>query len=201
MLRKRAFLGVLLFAWVPFIVRAVQIYVTANYPQVASILGADGRDVPRLPRAAGLLRLHRDDLRRRRADRQRPARQRAADLPVEAADADGVHRRQGGGAVRLPAARDLGPGAAAAVPAGDVRGQLRLPAEEPVPLPGDHGRLLPAGAARDVHDAGAVVAVEEQPLRRHPLRRHHLLHRRRSTARCSRSPATRRCRGSRSART
>ena len=34
-----------------------------------------------------------------------------------------------------------------------------------------------AGAARDLHDAGAVVAVEEQPLRRHPLRRHHLLHR------------------------
>jgi ABC-type transport system involved in multi-copper enzyme maturation permease subunit len=35
MLRKRLFLGLLLFAWVPFIGRAVQIYVTANYPQVA----------------------------------------------------------------------------------------------------------------------------------------------------------------------
>src|SRR3990170_673091 len=35
MLRKRAFLGVLLVAWLPFVVRAVQIYVTANYPQVA----------------------------------------------------------------------------------------------------------------------------------------------------------------------
>jgi ABC-2 type transport system permease protein len=35
MIRKRAFLGLILFAWVPFIVRAVQIYVTANYPQVA----------------------------------------------------------------------------------------------------------------------------------------------------------------------
>jgi ABC-2 type transport system permease protein len=35
MIRKRAFLGLLLFAWFPFIVRAVQIYVTANYPQVA----------------------------------------------------------------------------------------------------------------------------------------------------------------------
>ena len=31
MLRKRAFLGLLLFAWRPFIVRAVQIYVTTNY--------------------------------------------------------------------------------------------------------------------------------------------------------------------------
>ena len=35
MIRKRAFLGLLLFAWFPFLVRAVQIYVTANYPQVA----------------------------------------------------------------------------------------------------------------------------------------------------------------------
>jgi ABC-type transport system involved in multi-copper enzyme maturation permease subunit len=35
MLRKRTFLGLLLFAWFPFIVRAVQVYVTANYPQVS----------------------------------------------------------------------------------------------------------------------------------------------------------------------
>jgi ABC-type transport system involved in multi-copper enzyme maturation permease subunit len=35
MIRKRAFLGLLIFAWGPFVVRAVQIYVTANYPQVA----------------------------------------------------------------------------------------------------------------------------------------------------------------------
>src|SRR5919107_2101264 len=35
MIRKRTFLGLLIFAWFPFIVRAVQIYVTANYPQVA----------------------------------------------------------------------------------------------------------------------------------------------------------------------
>lgn len=33
MLRKRMFLGVLIFAWIPFIVRAVQIYVAANFPQ------------------------------------------------------------------------------------------------------------------------------------------------------------------------
>ena len=41
-----------------------------------------------------------DDLRRRRADRQRSPRERAADLPVEAADADRLHFRQGRGAVR-----------------------------------------------------------------------------------------------------
>ncbi len=35
MIRKRMFLGLLLFAWSPFVVRAVQIYVTTNYPQAA----------------------------------------------------------------------------------------------------------------------------------------------------------------------
>jgi ABC-type transport system involved in multi-copper enzyme maturation permease subunit len=35
MIRKRAFLGVLLFAWLPFIIRAVQIYISTNFPQAA----------------------------------------------------------------------------------------------------------------------------------------------------------------------
>jgi ABC-type transport system involved in multi-copper enzyme maturation permease subunit len=34
MLRKRAFLGLLLFAWGPFIARVVQVYVTTNYTQL-----------------------------------------------------------------------------------------------------------------------------------------------------------------------
>ena len=34
MIRRRVFLGVLLFAWIPFVVRAVQIYLAANYPQM-----------------------------------------------------------------------------------------------------------------------------------------------------------------------
>jgi ABC-type transport system involved in multi-copper enzyme maturation permease subunit len=42
MLRKRAFLGMLLFAWVPFIIRAVQLYAAANYPQ-ASMLAPDAK--------------------------------------------------------------------------------------------------------------------------------------------------------------
>ena len=37
MIRKRAFLGLLLMAWFPFLIRAVQIYLTANYPQLAMI--------------------------------------------------------------------------------------------------------------------------------------------------------------------
>jgi len=35
MVRKRVFLGLLVFAWLPFVVRAVQIYVTTNFPQTA----------------------------------------------------------------------------------------------------------------------------------------------------------------------
>jgi ABC-type transport system involved in multi-copper enzyme maturation permease subunit len=35
MIRKRAFLGVLIFAFLPFIIRAVQIYLSTNFPQVA----------------------------------------------------------------------------------------------------------------------------------------------------------------------
>jgi ABC-2 type transport system permease protein len=37
LLKKRAFLGLLLFAWIPFIVRAVQIYVSANFPQATML--------------------------------------------------------------------------------------------------------------------------------------------------------------------
>lgn len=36
-IRKRMFMGLLIFAWIPFVVRAVQLYISANYPQ-ASIL-------------------------------------------------------------------------------------------------------------------------------------------------------------------
>jgi ABC-type transport system involved in multi-copper enzyme maturation permease subunit len=35
MFRKRVFLGLLLFAWMPFVVRAVQIYLAENFPQMA----------------------------------------------------------------------------------------------------------------------------------------------------------------------
>jgi ABC-2 type transport system permease protein len=38
MIAKRAFLGLLLLAWIPFFVRAVQIYAAANVPQAGQIL-------------------------------------------------------------------------------------------------------------------------------------------------------------------
>src|SRR3954468_5522580 len=37
MIRKRIFLGILLIAWGPFLVRAVQIYFSTNYPQAAML--------------------------------------------------------------------------------------------------------------------------------------------------------------------
>ncbi|MEN3340105.1 MAG: type transport system permease protein [Acidobacteriota bacterium] len=37
MLRKRIFLGLLVGSWVPFVIRAVQIYLAANYPQFSVI--------------------------------------------------------------------------------------------------------------------------------------------------------------------
>jgi ABC-2 type transport system permease protein len=43
MIGRRAFLAVLLFAWLPFVVRAVQIYISSNYPQVAAMLAPDAR--------------------------------------------------------------------------------------------------------------------------------------------------------------
>ena len=63
-----------------------QIYVADELP-AGGVPRADRRDVPRVPRAAEHLRVLRHRLRRRRPDRQRSPRQRAADLPVEAADA------------------------------------------------------------------------------------------------------------------
>ena len=35
MIRRRTFMGLLIFAWIPFVVQAVRIYITANYPQVS----------------------------------------------------------------------------------------------------------------------------------------------------------------------
>ena len=43
MIRKRAFIGLLLFAWFPFVVRAVQIYFASNYAQVEALLAPDAK--------------------------------------------------------------------------------------------------------------------------------------------------------------
>ena len=43
MLSRKWFLGLLLFAWVPFIVRTVQIYAVTMYPQAGQVLPVDAR--------------------------------------------------------------------------------------------------------------------------------------------------------------
>jgi ABC-type transport system involved in multi-copper enzyme maturation permease subunit len=43
MLRKRIFIGLMVFAWVPFIVYAVLIYFAANYPQTAAWFSPDAK--------------------------------------------------------------------------------------------------------------------------------------------------------------
>jgi hypothetical protein len=70
---KRVFIGMMLWAWAPFVVRAVQIYVS-QLPQ-ASFLAPRARPSASssISRAVRLLRHH---LRRRRPDRQRSPRQR-----------------------------------------------------------------------------------------------------------------------------
>jgi ABC-2 type transport system permease protein len=37
LIRRRMFMGLLIFAWLPFVIRAVQIYVTTNFPQAAML--------------------------------------------------------------------------------------------------------------------------------------------------------------------
>src|SRR5512143_3818443 len=41
-IRKRQFLGLLVLAWIPFAVRAVQIYLAANYPQATFLAASAG---------------------------------------------------------------------------------------------------------------------------------------------------------------
>lgn len=41
MVAKRAFLGLMLFAWIPFVVRCFQLYFVANYPQAGSLVPVD----------------------------------------------------------------------------------------------------------------------------------------------------------------
>ena len=52
-LRERKFLGLLLVAWLPFLVRSVQLYVAANYEQAAALLAPTPATFSFLLAAAG----------------------------------------------------------------------------------------------------------------------------------------------------
>ena len=137
LLGKRAFIALLLLSWIPFLVRAVQIYAATNLPQ-AAMFCRRRQDVPAVSRAAGSVPVLHHGLRRRRPHRHRSPRQCAADLPVEAVDATGVHLRQARHPDDVPAPGHLGAGAPAARRPDPVLGQLRVLPRQPVSVPGDH---------------------------------------------------------------
>ena len=124
--RKRAFIALLLLSWLPFLVRAVQMYAAANFPQMAFFAPTAETFRQFLDQQDGV-RLLRHRVCRRRPHRERPPRQRAADLSVEAADPGRVRLRQVRHSGDLPAAGDVGAGDAAAHRADGVLGQLRVP--------------------------------------------------------------------------
>ena len=171
---KRVFIGVMLWAWAPFVVRTVLIYVASNFR--SRVPRAQRRDVPRVPGSARPVRVLRHALRGRRPDRQRSSRQRAAAVFVEADDARGIHRRQAGDLVHLPRVGDVSARDGAAADPGDLRRQLHLRAQQPLPLAGHHAVLARAGAGGVDDDARAVVDVEERPLRGGDVRRLVLLY-------------------------
>ena len=181
MIRKRAFMGLMILAWGPFVVRAVQIYVTANYPQVAMFAPTAETFrqfleqqaifvfIVTIYAGAGLIA----------NDRRANALQIYLSKPLMRSE-----YIAGKAAILFAFVLfvTLVPALLLLAAPGAVCRQLRVPEEEPVPVSGDHRGVAAAGDARDLHDAGAVVAVEEQPLCRHSLRRHHLLHRRPCTS-------------------
>src|SRR5262245_53930733 len=136
---------------------------------------AVGRHVSPVPRSAGDVRVLRHGLRRRRPDRQRPPRERAANLSVEAADAPRVRIRQACDPRDVSAARHLGARDRAADRADVVRRQLHVSQEQSVPVPGHYRVHVHRGAAGGDDHACPVVTLEQQPLRGHPLRGCHLL--------------------------
>ena len=86
-IRRRAFLGLMLFALGPFVVRAVQLWISSNYPQ-ASILAPSAETFRQFLEQQDFFVFVITVYIGCRPHRQRPPRQRAADLPLEAVDAD-----------------------------------------------------------------------------------------------------------------
>ena len=166
---RRAFIGLLLVSWVP-VRRPRGPALCRRQPAPGGVSRADSGDVPSVPQPAGRLPVLHHRLCRRRAHRQRQAGQRPADLPLQAVDPHRVRLRQAGHSLRLPAARHLGAGAAAAGRADSLCRELHVSDGQPLPVSRDHAVFLHPGVDRGAGDAGAVVALEEQPLRRHPLR-------------------------------
>ena len=83
MLAKREFLGLLLIAWLPFIVRAVQMYIAANCPQ-ATMLAPTAETFRQFLEQQGVFTFFITIFTGAGLTRERPAGERPANLPVEA---------------------------------------------------------------------------------------------------------------------
>ena len=182
---RSAFLGLLLLSWFPFLVRAVQIYAAANLPQAAFLAPTPETFRQFLEQqeifvffvtvyvGAGLIA----------NDRRANALQIYLSKPLTRAE-----YIFGKLAVLMAFLLLVTwvPAIVLLVVQIVFAGNFTFFREQPVPVSGDHAVRVRRGADGRRRDARAVVAVEEQPLRRHPVRGGHLLHARRSTA-CSRA--------------
>ena len=165
---KKAFLGLLLLSWLPFFVRAVQIYAAANFPQARRSSRAtpetfrqflDQQDIfvffVTVYVGAGLIA----------NDRRANALQIYLSKPLTRV---GVHRRQARRSSRRSCCSVTWvPAIVLLIAAGDVRRQLRRSSRAIcICFPRSRCSRFIAGADGVGGDARAVVAVEQQPLRR-----------------------------------
>ncbi len=175
MIRKRVFLGLLLMSWMQFLGRAIALWFAENVPQTAQLLAPSAetfRDfldkqgffvfVVTIYVGAGLIA----------NDRRANALQIYLSKPLLRTE------YIAGKAAVLFAFLSL----VTWVPALLLlliqvmfAGNFAFLKANLFLFPADHGRLAAAGPARDLHHAGAVVALEKQPLRRDSLFRHPVL--------------------------
>jgi hypothetical protein len=157
-LAKKSFIALMLMAWFPFIVRAVQIYAAAPAAGGVSQMTAETcrQFLDRQQIFVFFVTVYIGS-----GYRQRPPRQCAADLPVEAAHQRRIHLRQARRVDDVPVARHLGAGNRAADRANRLRRQLHVLPRQHLPVSGDHRVFLHHGDDGRGADAGAVVALEQ----------------------------------------
>ena len=172
LLAKRLFLLVLLFAWSQFVVRAVLLYLSANFPSMELIAPSAQtfRDffdqqgffvfVVTVYAGAGLIA----------NDRRANALQIYLAKPLTRAE---YVAGKAGVLVVFLLLVTWAPAMLLLVLQGDVRRQPRVRAREPVPSAGDDGVRAARGAGGVVRNARPVVALDQRPLRRNALRGRH----------------------------
>ena len=174
-LAKRSFIALMLMAWAPFVVRAVQVYVAATFQQ-ASFLAPKAETFREfllqqgvfvffvtIYIGAGLIA----------NDRRANALQVYLSKPLTRAEYVGgkfaILFSFLVGVTWLPAILLL-------IIQSHVCRELDVRPREHLPAAGDHALFAAAGAGVGDDHAGVVVDVEEQPLRRHHVCRADLLH-------------------------